>query len=355
MATRKKRPFPGLFTITAKGKAYHYAWRNGPRIFAEYGTPDFAREFAEARSPESNLDRGKFGAWVALYKASPSKRGRGRAYRELADATRRNWDPLLDEVQRYFGALPVRLFDRPSIKKDIRHWRDKWAGTPRMADLAKQVLSRVCSFMVSEGVLSSNPCEGIESLYENDRSEIIWSDADLDALCAAASPEVALAARLASLTGLRQGDLLRLSWSRVNDLAIELKTGKSRGRRSAVIPMYGELRALLASIPKRASTVLTNTYGRPWKSGFGASWQAALDRAGLGERDLHFHDLRGTAATKFYRAGFTSREIADILGWSQENVERLLDMYVRRDDLLRDRIARLERFEDENRKIGSKT
>jgi hypothetical protein len=30
-------------------------------------------------------------------------------------------------------------------------------------------------------------------------------------------------------------------------------------------------------------------------------------------RDLHFNDLSGTAATKFYIAGFTMREIAETL------------------------------------------
>jgi integrase len=35
--------------------------------------------------------------------------------------------------------------------------------------------------------------------------------------------------------------------------------------------------------------------------------------AGIG--DLHFHDLRGTAATRFYVAGLPERVIAEILGW----------------------------------------
>lgn len=88
-----------------------------------------------------------------------------------------------------------------------------------------------------------------------------------------ASPEVAQAARLAALTGVRESDLLKLAWSHVGDpttsLAIEFKTGKSRGRRTALVPIYAELRAVLRSIPKRATTVLTNTRGRPWSGGAG--------------------------------------------------------------------------------------
>ncbi len=42
-----------------------------------------------------------------------------------------------------------------------------------------------------------------------------------------------------------------------------------------------------------------------------------MKEAGLADRDLHFHDLRGTAATKFFLAGFTVREIAETLAWSR--------------------------------------
>jgi hypothetical protein len=55
-------------------------------------------------------------------------------------------------------------------------------------------------------------------------------------------------------------------------------------------------------------------------------------RAGMHDRDLHFHDLRGTAATNFYRAGFTVREIAQTRAWAENKAERLIDLYVARRD-----------------------
>lgn len=339
----------GIFKVRAKGHVYYYAWRGGPRIEADFGTPEFLQEFLDARSPLAGLDRRKFSAWVSLYKASDQ-------YNELSDSTKRNWGPLLDEIKIYFGALSVRCFDRPAIRRDIRHWRDRRKATPRMADLAKQVLSRVCSFIVEEGGLSLNPCEGISNLYSVDRSGIIWTDDDLDKLCKHASPEISYTARLAVLTGMRQGDLLRLPWSRVSDLSIEIRTSKSKGKRRAIIPITNNLRDLLATIPKRAITVLTNTLGEPWTGdGFRSSFAAAVERAGLDGRGLHFHDFRGTAATNFYRAGFTSQEIADSLGWSKDQVEELINRYVKRDELMLDRIRRMERLENENRKTGSKT
>jgi integrase len=69
----------------------------------------------------------------------------------------------------------------------------------------------------------------------------------------------------------------------------------------------------------------------PWiTDGFGNSFNKAKARAGLSERDLHFHDLHGTAATKFYKAGLSERVIAEIMGWEEQSVSRIIRRYVGR-------------------------
>ncbi|MDE2112765.1 MAG: tyrosine-type recombinase/integrase [Alphaproteobacteria bacterium] len=324
----------GLYTVRMPKRTYYYAWRGGPRILAPYGTPEFHAEFMEAARPTDIGDKTRFKAWVTLYKSSPE-------WRELAETTRRVWEPWLDAVKEHFGELRMRQFDRPIIRQHIRRWRDKWRDRPRAADTAKQVLSRVLSFAAADGAIARNPCTNIPNLYHGDRSNIIWLPEDLDHLAKSASKEVMYAARLASLTGLRQGDLLGLSWTEVGANSIERKTGKSRGRKAALIPLYADLRALLSAIPKRSPIILTNHHGKPWK-GFGSSWAKAMKDAWPDGRDLNFHDLRGTAATNFFRADFSIREIAEIMAWSEDKVERLIDRYVKRDELLKDRVRRMD-------------
>jgi integrase len=192
------------------------------------------------------------------------------------------------------------------------------------------------------GKISSNPCEGIKQLYTVDRSEKIWTDVDIARLKAAcSSPEIAHAVDLAAYTGLRLGDLLKLSWSHIGEDAIIIATGKSRGRREAIIPLYPDLRDVLARIPKRSTTIITNKQGRPWRKGFGSSFSRVKKLAGLDE--LHFHDLRGTAATRFYTAGLTERVIAEIMGWEEEHVGKIIRRYVGRAAATRDIIRQLER------------
>ena len=76
-----------------------------------------------------------------------------------------------------------------------------------------------------------------------------------------------------------------------------------------------------------------------------------LRKAGLHDRDLHFHDLRGTAATNFYKAKLSIREITGILGWREDRVERIIDRYVKRDEILRDRVRRMEEAEKRTKTV----
>ena len=75
--------------------------------------------------------------------------------------------------------------------------------------------------------------------------------------------------------------------------------------------------------------------------GFASSFSRAKKLAGLDE--LHFHDLRGTAATRFYTAGLSERVIAEIMGWEEEHVGKIIRRYVGRAAATRATIRQLER------------
>jgi len=327
----------GIAKVTAKGRTYYYAWRGGPRLRGEPGSPEFHASYNEAVESRRTPDTGNFKSLVTLYKAS-------KDYTKLADSTKKNWATWLDRIADYFGDLSIRQFDRPEkIRPVIRRWRSQWDDKPRSADYAMQVLSCVLSHAVDPlGKIGGNPCEGIKRLYTGDRSEIIWTDADIIEFKAACSLELAHAVDLAAYTGLRLGDLIRLAWSHVGDDAIVLRTGKSRHRREAMIPLYDDLRAVLARIPKHSTTILTSARRRPWTaSGLSTAVQRAKVGAKWQERDLHFHDLRGTAATKLYVGGLSVRVIAEVMAWEEETVEKIIRRYVGRQAATKALIAQL--------------
>ena len=329
----------GIAKVTAKGRTYWYAWRGGPRLHGEPGSPEFMAAYNEAIEKRRIPEPGRFRSLVTLYRASAD-------FKKLAVSTIRNWGPWLDRIVDYFGDLSIAQFDRPEkIRPIIRQWRNRFADKPRTADYGLQVLSRVLAYAVDPlGKIAGNPCEGIKQLYTVDRSEIIWTMADIARLKATCSPDIAHAVDLAAHTGLRLGDLLRLSWAHVGDDAIIITTGKSKHRREAIIPLYDDLKKVLAAIPKRSTTILTNSKHRPWsKDGFGSSFNKAKIVAGMTDADLHFHDLRGTAATRFYTAGLPERVIAEIMGWEEDYVARIIRRYVDRGAATRAIIRQLNR------------
>jgi integrase len=60
------------------------------------------------------------------------------------------------------------------------------------------------------------------------------------------------------------------------------------------------------------------------RGGFRASWGKACAHAGIGDEDLHFHDLRATAVTRLAIAGCTVPEVSAITGHSLQDVEAIL-------------------------------
>ena len=300
------------------------------------GVPSlFFLQIESRRTP----DKSRFKSLVTIYKAS-------KDYKKLAESTRANWATGLTTsriISANFASrnsTDQKKFGLSSVAGAISGQRP-----PRTADYGLQVLSRVCAFGVDPlGKLASNPCEGIKQLYSANRSEIVWTDANIAQLKKTCSPEIAHAVDLASHTGLRLSDLMRVSWSHVGEVAIEITTGKSKHRREAIVPLYDDLKAVLSRIPKRATTILTNSRGHPWTpDGFGSSFNKAKIDAGLADADLHFHDLRGTAATRFYKADLRKREIAEIMGWEEEQVEKIIRKYVDRNAATRAVIARLNK------------
>lgn len=351
----------------------YYAWRGkgAPRLEGHPGSPEFVasytRAVAERRAPKiaDNLS-----ALVGRYKADPE-------FKNLAESTRAEWMRWLDRIAQDrdsaegeldIGGLPLKALEDRRARADLLDWRNQWADRPRSADYAMQVLSRLLAFGVDRGELSINIAAGVSQLYEGSRADQIWTEAERARFRAAApSPEVGFAVELACLTGLRLSDLVRVADPHVGDLAISLPTGKSRGRRIATVPLLPETRQLLEQIraqrdrrhaklvanavrkkrpePPKAITLLSNTRGRPWSTD-GLEHQV-VDTKAKAQIDKHLHDARGTFATRLRKAGLSASEIADVLGWEEERVERLLKTYVDQDSIVRSIAERLNRRDGE--------
>jgi integrase len=98
----------------------------------------------------------------------------------------------------------------------------------------------------------------------------------------------------------------------------------SKGRQRVTIPVGPPLKAVLDAALKEkrsAVTILVNSFGQPWtEDGFRTSWDKAFKKTLL--KDLHFHDLRGTAVTRLALSNCSVPEIAAIAGHSMATVRQ---------------------------------
>lgn len=313
----------GLHTVrkrlaNGRDRWFVYAWRGGPRIHIQDGVrpvigPEILALAIDAR--RSRRDGATLSGVIQDYRASPD-------YTRLRDKTKVDYRLWLDRIEERFGDAALAVFEDNRMRGVILDWRDQWAGQPRTADRATGMLAMLLEWARDRSRLSSNPAAGIKKLHRANRSDLIWEDHHWEVF-SDAPPLLLRALRLAALTGLRLGDLVRLNWCNVGERAISVATRKRGGR--AVIPIYGELGALLDDIGRKEGPVLLHSKGKAWtEDGLKTAFQRAKPKG----FDRRIHDLRGTFVTFLCVKGFTDQEIARIIGWGAARIGDVRARYV---------------------------
>jgi integrase len=329
----------GIHTILrtlADGKtaSYHYAWRGGPRLVGEPGSPEFLASYTAAHAARREPDGSSFHSVIAGYKASQDFLG-------LSPRSKADYLQHVARIETKFGDLPLAALEDARVTRDFLEWRDSMGHSPRQADYGWMVLMRLLSWARARGLTLYRPPERVERLYHADRSEKIWTEQNVAAFMAVASEPLQRALVLALETGQRQGDLLLLPWSAYDGAWIRLRQSKTG--RAVNIPVTRRLRAVLENTPRSATVILTNKRGIAWQGNrFRKAWGDATRKAGITDRT--FHDLRGTAVTRLAEAECSHAEIAAITGHSMRDVGAILDKYLARTDKIAlAAIAKLER------------
>lgn len=321
----------------ASGKtvAYHYAWkgRGAPRLQGAPGSPEYIASYHEAHKDRKRPQTGSLLDVVAGFRASAD-------FAALSAHTQRAYRRHLDQIQTEFGAMPLAAIEDKRVRRHFYAWRDTMRETPRTADYAMGTLKRLLEWGETHGYITDSPLDRVKRLHRVDRSESIWSAEDFAALRAVASPQLTWAVELAALTGLRQSDVIRLSWGAYDGSSFQVRTSKTR--RPVTIPATAPCRALMQRIEKRHVVILTTERTRrPWTAdGLRSSFGKACKAAGVKRT---FHDLRRTAVTNFYAAGLSTPQVAMIVGWNEDSCESLKRRYVSRPALVASMLAMLEK------------
>src|SRR6476659_9902897 len=126
---------------------YWYAWRNGPLLRGEPGTPEFIASYNEAVARIVTPPAGVLFSILQRFQAS-------EAFRSLAERTRQDYAGKIKLIEKKFGTFPIAALSDRRTRGVFREWRDQLAlSSRRQADYAWVVLARALSWAF-DGVLS---------------------------------------------------------------------------------------------------------------------------------------------------------------------------------------------------------
>jgi integrase len=322
-------------------RIYYYHRATGRRLKGAPESFEFLESYSAAEKATTQRHAGTMVQLIRSYISSPE-------FEKRAESTRKEYSRMLSKIEDKFGTMPIAALDDPRVRQDFMSWRAEVARSSgnREADNRLSVISALLTWARENGHVTTNHILGFRRLHKSDRSEKIWLPEHIEAFMNVAPVEMQRALILALHTGQRQGDLRRLAWSNYDGKFISIRQGKG-GRRLA-LPCTKALREMLDQTPRTAAVILTTTTGQSWtKDNFQKEWRKASEKAGI--KDLHFHDLRGTAVTMLAEAGCTTPQIAAITGHNLKSVSSILERYLARTRVLAsEAIARFENASSTN-------
>ncbi len=159
--------------------------------------------------------------------------------------------------------------------------------------------------------LAGNPLNGVTLKYTDNRRERRLRDGELERLQRAArtrqNPLIEKIILFAIETAMRRGEILALQWNQVDFERRSLTILESKNGYSRMISVTPAAVELLHSIPRQTDLVFPIT-----ANALRLTWARMVKRFRI--EDLHFHDLRHEAISRFFEMGLTVPEVASISG-----------------------------------------
>ena len=186
--------------------------------------------------------------------------------------------------------------------------------TPASVKRELVILSHMISVAMTDWGydLPANPCHRVRKPSVDNVRDRRLIDDEFDRLISSCKHSdnayLAPLVEFAIETGMRRGELLSTRWSDVHieERYIHLPLTKNGSSRD--VPLSSRAKNILSELPKGRSGVVFPIHFEALKG----LWKRACKRAGI--EDLHFHDLRHEATTRFFEKGLNVMEVATITG-----------------------------------------
>ena len=243
---------------------------------------------------------GEYGEWMAANLKDADEGDKGR----------------FDSCLKTF--LNTRL-DRITHRK-VEGWRTRRLNdglAPATVNRDLRPLRKALTKAVEWNIIDEHPLKKFPELKEADDGKVRWLDDDeekrlLAALKLKKTPDyLRLAVVLAMNTGLRKGELLKLTWSAVDldGKRITIRAATSKGNKVRHIPLNQKALQPLEAWQEQHPDAVTVFNGL---TDIKKSWHTLRDNAEL--VDFRWHDFRHHFASKLTMAGIDLNTVRELLG-----------------------------------------
>ncbi len=100
-----------------KVKVFFYAWKSGPALRGEPGSPEFVASYNEAVARKVVAPSGMLLSLLQQYAASAE-------FTDLADSTRRSYIALIKRIEKKFSDFPLSALTDRRTRGVFKNWRD---------------------------------------------------------------------------------------------------------------------------------------------------------------------------------------------------------------------------------------
>jgi integrase len=260
------------------------------------------------------------------------------AERTLSETTRERYEGILRNHLKPFIGLRAIADIKPPVVRRWRHERlESGAGQPTIAK-AYRLLHAIFATATDDQIVRRNPCRIKGAADDTAPERSVLTVKEVFRVADAIVRRYRALVLLAAFTSLRFGELAALVRRDVDLVAGEVRVRKSqaelrRGRLLVKLPKSDAGKRIVA-IPPTIVPELTRHItefaqehadglvfvgplgGRLRRHNFRKLWLRALDDAGLGDRGVHFHDLRHTGNHLAAITGASTKELMARMGHS---------------------------------------
>lgn len=308
---RKRKNRPDLpARVTFEHGAYYF------RRAADHKRIRLGREYPEAMKAWANLLQQtnvtqRLSSIMDAYLVSDM-------FLELKPRTQQDYHDAIRRLRPVFGEMYAEDLEPKHIYGYMRR-----RNAPVRANREKATLSNVLQLAIELGYINKNPCKEVKRNEENPREREVL-DEEVTAVLAYCPAWLKAYITLKSLTGLRQGDMLRLTLHSIKENGLFVPTSKN-GKRMLFLWSDELLNAVEAvrAIKRPIHSIFlfnSNRGTQLSESGFKTAWSRAMNAAikakALTERFAE-NDLRAKVATDAHDQG---QDATALLGHSSNAV-----------------------------------